>query len=115
MLSAGDIGGTSTRIGLFDRVRPRPRQLAIQVFTTLDFSDLPSMVAAFLEGKSIDRAAIDRACFGVAGPVVDDAAQVTHVPWGVDGRVVAKAFSLTRVRVLNDRVATPPETKSPNR
>jgi glucokinase len=105
MILAGDIGGTSTRLGLFDPIRPRPRQLAIQVFTTLDFPDLPSMMAAFFQAGSIDRAAIDRACFGVAGPVEDDAAQLTHVPWRVDGRDVAHAFGLNRVRVLNDLVA----------
>ena len=56
MLLAGDIGGTSTRLGLFDPVRPRPRRLTLRVFPTLDFPDLPSMIAAFLEAESIDRA-----------------------------------------------------------
>lgn len=105
MILAGDIGGTNTRLGLFEPARPRPRRLARQVFTTLDFPDLPSMIAAFLWGGSIDRATIDRACFGVAGPVVDDAAKLTNVPWRIDGHEVAKAFGLKRVRVLNDLVA----------
>ena len=105
MILAGDIGGTGTRLGLFDPVRPRPRKLVIQLFTTLDFADLPLMIAAFFEGGSIDRSTIDRACFGVAGPVVDDAAKLTHVPWGIDGRAVEEAFGLRRVRVINDLVA----------
>jgi glucokinase len=105
MILAGDIGGTNTRLGLFDPTRPRPRPRAIQGFATLEFPDLPSMIAAFLEAGSIDRATIDRACFGVAGPVQDDAAQLTHVPWRIEGPAVAKAFGLKRVRVLNDLVA----------
>jgi glucokinase len=105
MILAGDIGGTNTRLGLFESVRPRPLRAMMQVFGTLDFPDLPSMIAAFFEAGSIDRATIDSACFGVAGPVVDDAAQLTHVPWRIEGRVVAKAFGLKRVRVLNDLVA----------
>ena len=105
MILAGDIGGTNTRLGLFDTVRPRPRPVVTQVFRTLDFSDLPSMIAAFLDAGSIDRTTIDRACFGVAGPVVHDTAQSTHVPWHIDGRVVAKVFGLMRVRILNDLVA----------
>ena len=105
MILAGDIGGTNTRLGLFEPMRPRPRQRAIQVFATLEFPDLPSMIAAFLTTGSIDRATIDRACFGVAGPVVDDSAQLTNVPWRIEGRAVAKAFGLKRVRVLNDLVA----------
>ena len=105
MILAGDIGGTNTRLGLFEPARPRPRQRAIQVLGTLDFPDLPSMIAAFLEAGSIDRATIDRACFGVAGPVVDDAAHLTNVPWRIEGPAVAKTFGLKRVRVLNDLVA----------
>jgi glucokinase len=105
MILAGDIGGTNTRLGVFEPMRPRPRQRAIEVFATLDFPDLPSIIAAFLEARSIDPATIDRACFGVAGPVVDDAAQLTHVPWRIEGPAVAKAFGLKRVRVLNDLVA----------
>ena len=105
MILAGDIGGTNTRLGLFDPGRPRPRRLAMQVFSTLDFPDLASMIGEFLQAGSIDRATIDRACFGVAGPVVDDAAQLTNVPWRIEGRAVATAFGLKRVRVLNDLVA----------
>ena len=105
MILAGDIGGTNTRLGLFEPTRPRPRQRAIHVFATLEFPDLPSMIAAFLAAESIDRATIDRACFGVAGPVLDDAAQLTNVPWRVEGRAVADAFGLKRVRVVNDLVA----------
>jgi glucokinase len=105
MLLAGDIGGTSTRLGLFDPVGPRPRQRAVQVFTTLDYSDLQSMVRAFFDGASIDPSTIDRACFGAAGPVADNAAQLTNVPWRVDGRALATALSLKAVHVLNDLVA----------
>jgi glucokinase len=75
------------------------------LFTTLDFLDLPSMISAFLDARSIDRTTIDRACFGVAGPVANDAAQLTNVPWRIDGRGVATTFGLARVRVLNDLVA----------
>jgi len=105
MILAGDIGGTSTRLGVFDRARPRPKQIAAQVFKTLDFPDLISMIGAFLETSSIDRGTIDRACFGVAGPVTSDVAQLTNVPWVIDGRLVANAFSLQQVALVNDLVA----------
>jgi len=105
MILAGDVGGTSTRFGLFDPASPRPRQLVNQSFTTLDFPDLPSMIAAFLQAASIERATIDRACLGVAGPVVGNAAKLTNVPWGLDGRDLAKEFGLKHVRIINDLVA----------
>ena len=102
MILAGDIGGTKTRLGLFDPGDGRPRPLVVRVFVTLDFDDLATMVAAFLEDDAVKDASIDSACFGVAGPVVGDAAELTNVPWRVDGRRLATKFRWPRVRLLND-------------
>lgn len=103
MLLAGDIGGTKTRLGLFDPVPARPRLLSIRTFTTLDFADLPSMIAAFLAHESHAPTAIASASFGVAGPVINDVAELTNVPWRVEARRVAAALGpATRVRLLND-------------
>ena len=48
---------------------------------------------------------IDAACFGVAGPVIDDRAELTNVGWVVDGSEVAIEFGLGTVHLLNDLVA----------
>jgi len=101
-LLAADIGGTKTLLGLFEFATPRPRRTAVQVFGTLDYKDLPSMIAGFLERESVDAAAIASACFGVAGPVFDDAATLTNVPWKVDARSVKERFAFQRVMLLND-------------
>jgi glucokinase len=102
MLLAGDIGGTKTLLGLFDPVPARPRPLAVRVFPTLDFDDLTTMIAAFLEDDPTKAASIESACFGVAGPVVGDVAELTNVPWLVDARRVATKFKLRHVSLLND-------------
>jgi glucokinase len=101
---AGDVGGTKTLLGLFDPAPGRPRPLVIRSFGTLDFEDLSSMIAAFLqaegEGSRGDR--IEAACFGVAGPVDRDTADLTNVPWHVDARRVGATLGVNRVRLLND-------------
>lgn len=107
MILAGDIGGTKTLLGLFDAAPARPRPAVVRSFGTLDHPDLPTMIAAFLatdEAKEARRAhgAIETACFGVAGPVIDDTVRVTNVPWFVDGRKVAAALGVARVWLLND-------------
>src|SRR5712692_9569204 len=106
MILAGDVGGTKTRLGLFEPVPVRPRPLAVRIFVTLDFDDLTTMVAAFLEDDAIKGASIEAACFGVAGPVIGDVAQLTNVPWRVDARRVATEFKWPRVSLLNDLQAT---------
>jgi glucokinase len=102
MILAGDIGGTKTLLGLFDLAPQRPRAITVQSFGTLDYEELPSMIAAFLAMAEAPRGAIDRACFGVAGPVIDEAATLTNVPWRVDARRVASAFTIGHVFLLND-------------
>ena len=76
--------------------------MAIQSFATLDYADLPAMIAAFLRGDEVKRARVETACFGVAGPVIGDAAELTNVPWRVDAREVSDAFRLRRIALLND-------------
>jgi glucokinase len=102
MLLAGDIGGTKTLLGLFDPLPARPRPIAVHSFATLDYPDLPSIVGAFLEADVPHGTDIDRACFGVAGPVIGDTAELTNVPWRVDALRVSRAFTIGRVRLLND-------------
>jgi glucokinase len=101
-LLAGDVGGTNTRLGLFEKTPSRPRLVAAREFTTLDFTDLPSMIAAFLRAESLTDVSIESACVGVAGPVMGDTASLTNIPWRVDAHDVARAFGLSRVRLLND-------------
>jgi glucokinase len=102
MLLAGDIGGTKTLLGLFDALPARPRALATRSFATLDYDDLTTMIAEFLAGETARRDDIEAAAFGVAGPVIGDTAELTNVPWRVDGRRVGGTFGLQRVGLLND-------------
>ncbi|WP_447975454.1 glucokinase [Nitrospira sp. Kam-Ns4a] len=49
---------------------------------------------------------LDAACFGVAGPVIENRCRTTNLPWVVDGAELAKRFTIPRVRLLNDLEAT---------
>jgi glucokinase len=102
MILAGDIGGTKTHLGLFDSVPARPRPIAVRTFSTLDYPDLPTMIAAFLDGDDTRNASISTATFGVAGPVIGESAELTNVPWQVHAPEVATRFGMSRVRLLND-------------
>lgn len=102
MLLAGDIGGTKTLLGLFDRVFPRPRPIASRAFSTLEYSDLATMIAVFATEAAVPRGHIEAASFGVAGPVLGETAQLTNVPWRVDARRLAETLDIRRVSLLND-------------
>jgi glucokinase len=102
LVLAGDIGGTKTLIGAFERDERRPRSRAARTYSTLDHHALPDIIDHFLRDASIDPHDVRMACFGVAGPVIDEAAVLTNVPWRVDARAVARTFGFSSVRLLND-------------
>jgi glucokinase len=105
MLLAGDIGATKTLLGLFSRAPSRPAPLSVQSFVTSEYGSLIDMVNAFFARQPGGRPVVDAAAFGVAGPVIDDRAEITNVGWVVDGREVALEFGLGAVHLLNDLVA----------
>ena len=102
MILAGDIGGTKTLLGLFDRTTPRPKPIAIREFTTLEFPNLTAMLSEFVNDRADHEDGIDLASFGVAGPVVEGVAELTNVPWRIEADTVASEFGLRSVRLLND-------------
>ena len=102
MILAGDVGGTKTLLGVFDRDPPRPRPVMVRTFSTLDYRDLTAMIAELTNEPALRSISIDAACFGVAGPVIADTAELTNVPWKVSARAIARRFGFACVDLLND-------------
>jgi glucokinase len=101
MLLAADIGGTKTLLGLFSHAPGRPELVTTREFATQDYASLDAILAEFLRehgGASVVRAA----SFGVAGPIVDQVARLTNVPWLVDAAAVRTRSGIPRVTLLND-------------
>jgi len=59
------------------------------------------MIHEFLNG---DRE-ITTACFGVAGPVIDQGAEITNLSWTVRADTLATELQISEVRLINDLVA----------
>ncbi len=102
MLLAGDIGGTKTLLGLFNRAPERPTPIEVGEFTTLDYDSLIPMIREFLKANNVDPKRIEAASFGVAGAVTDQVARMTNVPWLVDASEIGPGAGLRHVHVLND-------------
>ena len=104
LILAGDVGGTKTWLGLFSLDGPRLIPREIQRYPTLEFDGLTTLVASFLDQTGA-AAQVVAACFGVAGPVQNNASTLTHVPWMIDGSDLGARFGLRSVWLLNDLVA----------
>jgi glucokinase len=101
MILAGDIGGTKTLLGLFRPDGPRPSRVRFAAYATLDYPGLPDIVDVFL-AEQPPPAPIQCATFGVAGPVIDQSAEMTNVPWRVDAAELSARFKFRHVKLLND-------------
>lgn len=101
MILAGDVGGTKTLIGLFQLDRRRPVRIDVWSYPTTDHDGLPAIIDAFFR-RQPSRPAVTAAAFGVAGPVIDQRAQMTNVDWAVDAAELTRVFGFPQVTLLND-------------
>jgi len=105
MLLAGDIGGTKTTLAVFS-LEGGPAAagnirapLAEKTFPSADYPSLEAVVREFLSQVDLK---VDRAAFGVAGPVVGGQAKVTNLPWVMRESQLEQELGLGSVHLLND-------------
>jgi glucokinase len=103
MILAGDVGATKTILGLFRASAGRVDPVREESFDSASYPSLDAIVHEFL---SAGRHRVDRAAFGVAGPVVGGKSRVVNLKWSVDGRRLARRLEIARFRLLNDVEAT---------
>lgn len=130
MILAGDIGGTKTNLALYDWSAERVEPVRLETFHSADYKSLEEILEEFLtppkpptlldeldaepseHDDTVDTplpeepVKLTAACFGIAGPVIENHAQTTNLPWVVDGAAIAKRFDIPRVQLLNDLEAT---------
>src|SRR5262245_11946185 len=103
MILAGDIGGTSTRVALFEVEGDRP---VTRVQTNYPSGKYPGLEAILTEFLDANRFPIDAACFGIAGPVRQGRVETPNLTWVVDERHLSRQLGLESVTLLNDLEST---------
>jgi len=103
MILAGDIGATKTRLALFAPGAGRSDPVAEKTYTSHEYSGLEEIAREFVREAG---APIERACFGVAGPVRNGRSSTTNLAWLVDATALARELRLSHVALLNDLEAT---------
>lgn len=101
MLLAGDIGATKTLLAIYSTGGGPSRIQA--TFKSADYPSLKAVIARFLSDVGVS---VDRAVFGVAGPVVGGQSSVTNLPWVISEATLQQALGLKMVKLVNDLEAT---------
>ncbi|KJH71030.1 glucokinase [Aliterella atlantica] len=114
ILLAGDIGATKTILRLVesqatsgDRQLPNQTTLHEQTYPSQEFADLVPMVGKFLgeaqqQGSQITP---EKACFGIAGPVVNNTSKLTNLNWNLEASRLERELQVAQVALINDFVA----------
>ncbi len=114
-LLAGDIGGTKTILRLVetDSVVQTPQKLILtpiyeKTYPSQAYIDLVPMVVEFLntaQNALKKPIIVGQACFGIAGPVINNTSELTNLRWSLSGEQLAKSLSLAKVSLINDFAA----------
>jgi glucokinase len=97
-LVAGDIGGTKIFLALADKQGTILRE---QRFESSNFSNLINILDAFMP-KNLT---ILSACFGVAGPIINQQVKITNLPWEIKTNDLQTYFNCKNVNLINDFAA----------
>jgi glucokinase len=77
-----------------------PRAALVEAtFPSGRYPSLAAVVREFFDQVSVK---VDRACFGVAGPVVAGRVMATNLPWVVDEAQLSRELNIPTVHLLND-------------
>ncbi len=99
MLLAGDIGGTKTILAVYSAQIGLREPLWRGVYASADFPTFEALLESFSAECALP---IERASFGVAGPVIGGRVAVTNLPWELDERALAENLRVSLVCLLND-------------
>ncbi len=103
LLLAGDIGGTKTILCLVEVSESGIKTLYEEKYPSASFPDLVPMVRQFLVAAG--DAKPEKACFAIAGPVVNNTSNVTNLGWDLAGDRLAADLQLQKVALINDFAA----------
>jgi glucokinase len=99
MILAGDIGGTKTVLALINQLDDGSLHcVQEQTFASGDFHDFDEILTLFLANC----ATLTAACFGIAGPVINQRCQTTNLPWVLDAELLKVRLGTKRIKLLND-------------
>lgn len=95
-----DIGGTNTRLALFDHGSNALR--ALRQYVNREYPALENIIQAWLDDV-LEEAAPSECCFAVAAPPpFDEEVAMLNIDWRISPRALATRFGFSSLRFIND-------------
>ena len=97
---SGDIGGTNSRLQLTRFINDDVVTLTTQEYKNAEFNHFTDIVKLFLQQQTNIK--VQRACFAVAGPIIDNNVKLTNLPWQLSTTLLATTLNIPQVYFIND-------------
>lgn len=99
---AGYVTANITHLGGVIRQNNQPQIINYESYINDDYSGFDSILSLYLRKNKRER---ERACFGVAGPVIKNQVVTTNLPWVIRGDEIQSKYEFEKVTIINDIVA----------
>lgn len=99
MILAGDVGGTHTRLALFEVRDGKFASSVEEIYPSAKYKSLEDIIDIFLKAHP---AKLESAAVGIAGPIRDGRCVATNLPWIIDTKVIIGRIGIQNVALLND-------------
>jgi glucokinase len=98
---AGDIGGTNTRLAIYQTAPGSPLNLVLQkTYHSQAHESIEAVLQQFLVQDGVSEIEID--CFSIAGPVIDQVCETTNLSWRVSVKQISNQFNFKQTCLIND-------------
>ena len=106
LILAGDIGGTKTILRLVQAGKEDTASLLYEArYRSGDYRDLVPIVQTFLATASAklgEQMLPEKACFAIAGPVINNTAQLTNLAWFLEAERLQQELDIAPISLIND-------------
>jgi len=94
----GDIGGTHSRLALYDPTRNK--LLSRYDYRNADFDGIAAVIETWL--SELQQPRPTQACIAIAAPPFDDLVEMINLKWAFSIRELAQEFRFDAIRCIND-------------
>lgn len=103
LVLSGDIGGTTARLRLVDcSASGQITLIKNDRYKSGDYLSFGAIIDDFLKDC---KQHVDSACFGVAGPIIENAVKFTNLAWDLKIEDIKSRLQTDRIELINDFVA----------
>jgi len=104
MILSGDIGGTKTKLALYEGKEDGIKLYYQKEFPSRKYSSFLELLEEFKQLAPSFK--IKVLTLGIAGPIIEQRCRTTNLPWDISSNDLKKYFNIEKVKLLNDLEAT---------